>query len=139
MTGGTATVSGLRVHRSVLDSVAVITLSGDLDAHSAAVVQTDVTAIMPAHSEVLLDLGDVTHVTSAGLRTLLLLYRQGQCLDSAIALVGLSPELRGVLSASGFLDFFRVVDSVADGVELLGREAAQRDTTQQETRERVDA
>jgi anti-sigma B factor antagonist len=130
------TTRGLTVRKSVLDSVAVITLSGDLDAHSATVVHADVMTIMPAHSEVLLDLSDVTHVTSAGLRTLLLLYRQGQCLDSAIALVGLSPDLRGVLSASGFLDFFRVVDSVADGVEVLGREAAQRESGQ---RERVDA
>lgn len=115
--------NGLTVRKSVIDSVAVITLSGDLDAHSAAVVHADVMAIMPAHSEVLLDLGDVTHVTSAGLRTLLLLYRQGQCLDSAIALVGLSPEMRGVLAASGFLGFFRVAGSVADGVEVLARDA----------------
>jgi anti-sigma B factor antagonist len=114
-----------------VDSVAVVTLTGDLNAHSADTVQFDVASVMPAHTEVLLDLSEVAHLTSAVLRTLLLLYRQGQCLDSAVALVGLSAELRNVLSATGFLDFFRVADSVPDGIELLTREA--------ERKERVDA
>lgn len=115
----------MNVKKSVVDSVAVITLTGDLDAHSAELVGSEVLSIMPAHTEVLLDLSGVEHVTGAGLRTLLLLYRQGQCLDSAVAVVGLSAELRNVLSASGFLGFFRVADSVSDGIELLARDDRQ--------------
>ncbi|MBV9161565.1 MAG: STAS domain-containing protein [Pseudonocardiales bacterium] len=112
----------MNVKKSVVDSVAVITLTGDLDAHSVELVGSEVLSIMPAHTEVLLDLSEVEHLTSAGLRILLLLYRQGHCLDSAVAVVGLSAELRNVLSASGFLDFFRVADSVSDGIELLVRD-----------------
>ncbi len=112
----------MNVKKSVLGSVAVITLTGDLDAHAAALVHHEVLSIMPAHTEVLLDLSDVGHLTSAGLRILLQLYRQGRCLDSAVALVGLSAELRNAFSASGFLGFFRVADSVPDGVDLLARD-----------------
>lgn len=112
-------VREVNVKKSVVDSVAVITLTGDLDAHSAELVDSEVLSIMPAHTEVLLDLSEVECLTSAGLRILLLLYRQGRCLDSAVAVVGLSAELRNVLSASGFLDFFRVADSVSEGIELL--------------------
>ena len=40
-----------------------------------------------------------------------------------MALVGLPPELRNALSASGFLSFFRVADSVTDGIALLAGES----------------
>lgn len=118
-------VREVNVKKSVVDSVAVITLTGGLDAHSAELVGSEVLSIMPAHTEVLLDLSEVECLTSAGLRILLLLYRQGHCLGSAVAVVGLSTELRNVLSASGFLDFFRVADSVSEGIELLARDNRQ--------------
>lgn len=121
----------MRLKRSVVGSVAVLVLTGDLDAHAAELVNDDVLPIMPEHSEVLLDLSEVAHLTSAGLRILLRLYRQGQCLDTTVALVGLSTELRQVLAAAGFLGYFTVADSVSDGVELL--------TGTADRRERVDA
>lgn len=120
----------MNVKKRVVGSVAVITLTGDTEAHSAD-TQSDVHSVLSAHTKVLFDLSEVAHLTSAGLRTLLLLYRQGQCLDRAVALVGLSGELHSVLSATGFLGFFRVADSVPDGIKLLARDAGRR--------ERVDA
>lgn len=117
----------MNVHKSVVDSVAVITLSGDEDTGSTDLLHADVASVMPAHAEVLLDLSRVAHLSAAGVRLLLLLYRQGQCLDSAVAVVGMSHEVRAVLAASGFLGFFRTSDTVADGVALLARASGRRD------------
>lgn len=107
------------VKKSVVNSIAVISLVGDLDAHSAELVHADLASIMPDHAEVLIDLSETAHPTGAGIRTLLLLYRHGKALGSSVALVGLTAELRDVLTATGFLAFFRVADSVADGIDLL--------------------
>jgi anti-sigma B factor antagonist len=109
----------MNVKKQMVDSVAVITLTGDLDAQASDVMYADVLSVMPAHMEVLLDLSKIRRLSSAGIRALLLVYRQGRSLDSAVALVGLPAELRSALSASGFLGFFRVADSVSDGIALL--------------------
>jgi anti-sigma B factor antagonist len=115
----------MQVRKSVVDSVAVLTLVGDLDAHSADLSSADGLWLLPSHSDVLLDLSDVQHVTSAGLRTLLLVYRQCQRLGSSVAIVGLSLELRNVLAATGFAGYFRVAESVGDGIEVLAGNGSQ--------------
>lgn len=117
----------MRITRSVLGSVAIVGLTGDLDAHAAELVDDDVLALVPQHSAVLLDLTEVAHLTSAGLRVLLRLYRQGRSLDTTMVLVGLSAELRRILSATGFLGYFVVADTVSDGIELLNAEADRKD------------
>jgi len=124
-------MTGMRVERSATGPVTVITFTGELDARSSDLFHAHVATMMPAHSRVLLDLTGTEHMTSAGLRTLLLMYRQGKAQGNAMALAGVSTELRGILSATGFLDFFSVVDSVNDGIDLLTRDTRPR--------ERVDA
>jgi anti-sigma B factor antagonist len=113
----------MNVKIRMVGSVAVITLTGDLDEQASDVMHADVLSVMPAHTEVLLDLSKIRRLSSAGIRALLMVYRQGRSLDSAVALVGLPPELRNALSASGFLSFFRVADSVTDGIALLAGES----------------
>jgi anti-sigma B factor antagonist len=118
-------MSEMNVTKRMVDSVAVITLTGDLDAEASGAMHADVLSVMPEHTEVLLDLSEVRSMSSAAIRALLLVYRHGQCLDSAVALVGLPAEVRAALSASGFLGFFRVADSVRDGIALLAGESGQ--------------
>jgi anti-sigma B factor antagonist len=84
---------------------------------------------MPARSAVLLDLSDTKHMTSAGLRTLLLMYRQGKAQRNAVALLGMSAELHNILSATGFLDFFTIADALDDGLTQLDGTAVQREAT----------
>jgi anti-sigma B factor antagonist len=66
-------------------------------------------------------------MTSAGLRTLLLTYRQGMARGISVALVGLSSEAFNILSATGFLGFFSVADSVSGGIDLLTRNAGRQE------------
>jgi anti-sigma B factor antagonist len=96
----------------IVDSVTVIGLDGSLDSRSAPTVQESILGSLPEDGQVLLDLGGLSFVSSAGLRTMLLVYRQAQCVNTTVALVGLSEQLRDVLSATGFLGFFLVSDSV---------------------------
>ena len=107
------------ISKRIIDSVTVISLVGSLDSRSAPAVQETILPSLPEDGRVLLDLGEVTFVSSAGLRTMLLIYRQAQCVDTTVALVGLSDQLREVLSATGFLGFFVVADSVDGGLAGL--------------------
>ena len=110
----------MNVVSQTVASVMVIGLQGDLDSRSAAAAQEQILALLPAGERVLIDLSGVPYVSSAGLRIMLLIYRQAQCIDSSVALVGLSDELRSVMSATGFLGFFTVADGLAAGLRALG-------------------
>jgi anti-anti-sigma factor len=109
----------MKVRKRMVGEVAVAALSGALDSHSAAEVRDKVAALLPEHEHVVVDFSGVSCVSSASLRAMLLIYRQAQALDRTVAVVGLSPEVHNVLDATGFLDFFVVSDTVADGVADL--------------------
>ena len=98
----------MEIRKRVIESITVIGLMGDLDSRSAPSAQEQVLPSLPKDGRILLDLSGVSFVSSAGLRTMLLIYRQAQALNSSVALV-----------ATGFLGFFVVADNLADGLAAL--------------------
>jgi anti-sigma B factor antagonist len=119
----------VEIRTTTVDSITVISLRGDLDSRSAHMVQEQVLPSLPADERILLDLSEVKFLSSAGLRAMLLVYRQAQCVNSSVALVGLTKELQAVLSATGFLRFFICVDDVHKGVAMLRADKLKRSGT----------
>lgn len=111
----------VRVSKRVVDSVTVVSLAGELDARTAAHVHPQLLGALPPGAPALIDLSEVAYMSSAGLRAMLIMYRQAQRTRTSIALVGVSATLRGVLSATGFLRFFEVADSIPEGILVLRR------------------
>jgi anti-sigma B factor antagonist len=108
----------VNVTRRTLDGVTVLALSGDLDGRSAAVAD-DISQVLQSAKEVLLDMSGVQYLSSAGLRVMLIVYRQAQCLGTKVVVVGLSSQLRTVMQATGFLGFFLVADSPEAAIGYL--------------------
>lgn len=109
----------MHVSTRIVEAVTVVSIVGDLDARTAPVAQERLTGAIPAQGPALLDMTDVRYISSAGLRTMLMFYRRAHEMGTRIALVGVSPALRGTLSATGFLRFFQVADSVQEGIIQL--------------------
>ncbi|MFI7603470.1 STAS domain-containing protein [Actinoplanes sp. NPDC049681] len=107
------------VRKREAGEIVILSLSGDLDGRVPPETQNEIVQALPPHRRVLLELSGLGTVTSAGLRTMLQIYRQAQALDVTVALVGLSDQLRNVLTATGFLSFFTVGDSVEEGLARL--------------------
>jgi anti-sigma B factor antagonist len=112
-------VDRIDVSKRTIDAVMVVSLAGELDARTAPVAHKSLSDVLPVRTPVLLDLTDMGYVSSAGLRTMLMVYREAQRIGTPIALAGVSATLRSVLSATGFLRFFRVADSVPEGIAVL--------------------
>jgi anti-sigma B factor antagonist len=100
--------------------VTVLALQGELDSTTAADARERIGELVPTDGAVLLDLDGMTYMSSAGLRVLLLIYRQVRESGVRLALARLSPDVAEVMTDTGFIDFFTVVDSVDAGVEALG-------------------
>ncbi|MER6944269.1 STAS domain-containing protein [Nonomuraea sp. NPDC000554] len=109
----------MEVRRSVRGGVTVIAMGGRLDSETAPRVQQELEALFPDEGLVVLDLSETTYMSSAGLRVLLLIYRQAQRSAARLALTGLPPDVREIMDATGFLGFFTVVESVEEAVEAL--------------------
>jgi anti-sigma B factor antagonist len=109
----------MRLRKEPRGGVTVISLDGQLDSETAPQVQQDLQALFPEEGLVVLDLSRTLYMSSAGLRVLLLIYRQAQHGTVRLALTGLSPDVRAIMEATGFLGFFTVVESVEQGVEAL--------------------
>ena len=103
--------------------VTVVTLDGELDSASSPAVQERLTELVQPDTRVLLDLSAVPYMSSAGLRTMLLLYRNAQSVDTSVGLVGVAPELKKMMEATGFLGFFTLHDSVEDGLATAAEKA----------------
>ena len=86
----------------------VIAISGELDAAASAGLRDRLIPLIPGSSMIRLDLAGLTYISSAGLRTLLLVYRQAQSEGSTVRLVGIRDEVRFVMSATGFLALFGI-------------------------------
>ena len=99
-------------------SVAVIT--GEIDGRTAPQAQTELLPIIEDSGKLLMDMKGVTFLSSAGLRMLLLLYRQATSRAGKVALVGLSEDIKDTMSMTGFLSFFIIADSLEEGIEALG-------------------
>ncbi|MFJ9216993.1 STAS domain-containing protein [Streptomyces sp. NPDC102383] len=99
----------------------VVALEGEINSTTSGGLQSQLLPFIGRDSVVLIDLTGISYISSAGLRTLLIVHRHAQQLDAEITLVGLSEEVSFVMSATGFLDFFRVAEDLDAELERAGR------------------
>lgn len=97
----------------------VLELSGSVDGQTIPAIQEKVTASLGGASKVLLLMKQVTFLSSAGLRLLLLIYRQSKAKGGKVGLVGLSDEIKDVMEVTGFLPYFVFAESEEAGLAAV--------------------
>ena len=99
--------------------VAVVALAGSLDGATAPDLRQYLDQLVPGRCPVLLDLSRMSFLSSAGLRALVVICRQAERNGARLTLAGVPAEVREVMAATGFLEFFTVADTVTAGVQEL--------------------
>lgn len=100
-------------------TVTVVELAGELDSLTAPLSRDELVRLASTGDPVLLDLTRTTYMSSAGLRVLLLVYRQATGSGTPVVLVGLTQPIHDVMAATGFIDFFTITDTIDAGLDLL--------------------
>ena len=90
----------------------IVEVEGSVDSKTAPDLQEQILAIIPNISNIILDITNVTFISSAGLRVLLMVYRQLKTKDGKIVLVGVSDEIKDVMFMTGFITFFEIKSTV---------------------------
>ncbi len=99
--------------------VTVLEVSGEIDGQCAPAFVDQVLARLAPEGRLLLDMAGVTFLSSAGLRALLLAHREASDRRARLVLAGVSEDLRTTMSATGFLKFFTIRETVEDAVSVL--------------------
>jgi anti-sigma B factor antagonist len=110
----------MEIDIQVQNGVKIINLKGDLDSHTATEVHDRLQAQLSDKDRVVLNMQQVAYMSSAGIRTLLLLYRAVLNNDGKIVLVNLQEPLQETLDITGFLEYFNTKDSLDDGLKAMG-------------------
>lgn len=109
----------LEVYVSSDGGVQVAQIVGEIDAKSSGEVQSKVLPLASPGARLLLDMRHLTYMSSAGLRTLLLVHRAVSAANAEVVIVGLAPDLHDTMNATGFLSFFTVADTYEEGMAIL--------------------
>ncbi len=102
-----------------MDGVTVVSMAGEMDSQGAPQAQEALLPLASPGALILLNMSDLTYMSSAGLRTLLLVYRQITGNGGRVVLASVQPDLYDVMSATGFLEHFMLADTVDDGYAAL--------------------
>ena len=92
-------------------------VAGRVDSANAREFDQALNSAIGDHKNVLLDLGDLSYISSSGLRILLLLAKSLRARGAKFALCSLSGPIREVFEISGFDQIITIFDS-AD--EIMG-------------------
>lgn len=111
----------MEINIKTIDQVTIVEMAGELDGKTAPQAQEQVAPFTKAGGKIILDMTQVTYMSSAGLRMLLSMYRQLSSNDGRIALVGLAEELKDTMSITGFLSYFTTCDTLEAGLTELSQ------------------
>lgn len=91
----------------------VLAVTGEINSETSGQLLEKLMPLVRSGQPLRIDLKAVTYVSSAGLRTLLVVYREAQHSGTTVTLSGVADEVRFVMSATGFLDFFETDGATA--------------------------
>jgi stage II sporulation protein AA (anti-sigma F factor antagonist) len=94
---------------------------GLVNSANAAAFEADLMAqVEKGEHRIVLDLGRLDYISSAGLRVVLLLAKKLKQLGGALILCDIQPNVREVFEISGFLTILKVCASREEAVKALG-------------------
>jgi anti-anti-sigma factor len=101
------------------DGMTVVVVEGEIDGSSAPSLQEKILPLLQKMRRWSSTSTRVSYMSSAGLRMLLLLYRQAAAHNGRVALAGFAESIRDTMEITGFLKFFTVANSVDEALQML--------------------
>jgi anti-sigma B factor antagonist len=110
----------MEIEVSTHGGAVVAALVGEIDSSTAPKAQEELVPLIGEGKDLILDMTRLTFLSSAGLRILLLLYRQAEANNRKVALAGPSENVKDTMEITGFLTYFVVCDTVEEALSAVG-------------------
>ena len=116
-------IAGVRVSQGNSD-INVVSLAGRLGVKAQEELTSAISdEVRKATEGIILDMSAVEFVSSAGLRILLLVYKEAESMGKKVAMFGVRPAVYKILKMTAFEAMFRVFDQEAEALEALSQSA----------------
>ncbi len=99
--------------------IVIFKIASRLDSLSAPKVEKALLPAIETHGDYLMDMTALEHISSAGLRVLLLAAKKIRSTESRMVLFGMSDAIRDIFDIAGFSTIFEIVDGKEDAVKEL--------------------
>lgn len=109
----------MALSKSQTGDIGIVTLSGSIDSKTAPGMRDELLAALQETKSVIINMTAVEYLSSAGLRLLLLAYRDITAKSGRVILVGVSEEIQEVMANTGFIKFFQLANTVPEAVAAL--------------------
>jgi anti-sigma B factor antagonist len=111
----------MQVERREREGIPILDVDGEVDLSTSPRLRVLVLAeIGPGRASLLLDLGGVTYMDSSGLATLVEALQLSRAHGGALALYGLSDQVRRIFELSQLHKVFRIAAGEDEAVRALG-------------------
>lgn len=95
-----------------LGEILLVTLDGRISSVNSGQVEADIMAqVAKGESDLLVDMGKLDYISSAGLRVVLLVAKNLKQSGGVLVLYGMQGQIREVFDISGFLNILTVADT----------------------------
>ena len=98
----------MEINKEKLDSKVIIKLIGRLDTTSAPVLQDNLMPEFTYEAQVELDFGEITYVSSAGLRVILMATKAAKSNSGRLTLINVSDDVNEIFQMTGFADILEI-------------------------------
>ena len=102
----------MEVQQELIDNWQIIKVTGEIDSKTVSTLRSFIDEKLIEDKAVALDLTNVPFMSSAGLRTLLTLQRSTSKMNVDLALIGVASEIQDTMKVTGFLQYFKIYDSI---------------------------
>jgi anti-anti-sigma factor len=120
-------VTGSIVQTVLDDGVVCVGPQGRLDTFNVPAFEMALTEQLDAgHMRIVVDLAEVTYVSSSGLRALLSARRRARSGGGDVVLCNMAPRVREIFEMVGFVSLFNIFASVEEAVDMLQDGVSQR-------------
>jgi stage II sporulation protein AA (anti-sigma F factor antagonist) len=104
-----------------LGNISGICVRGQITSGNASVIESEMMShIEKKNYDIILDLAELSYISSAGLRVVLLLAKKVKQHGGNLVLCRLQPKVREVFAVSGFLAILKVVDTRDEAIAAVG-------------------
>jgi anti-anti-sigma factor len=111
----------LDVRRETAGTVAVYRIVGRVDASTSPNLESTVgSAIAAGTPRIVYDMREVSYISSAGLRGILLIAKQAKAANGGLAVFGLQPGIDEVFQTSGFHNIVPIAPDETQALAKLG-------------------
>lgn len=97
----------MEISKNRQDQKLTIAVSGRMDSPSSAEFEKSVMESLDGVTELVFDLKDMTYISSAGLRVILMAYKEMKK-QGSMKLVNVSDDIVDILDMTGFLDLYEI-------------------------------